>query len=509
MGQGRRNGARGVATGSMGRAAWAAGLLPVSFALAAGLPGAAATAAEWRITPRVEVDETYNDNINLAPKGQEKSDFITTISPGIAVRGDGRRVKLNFDYDPQALFFARDSDNNQTRQRLRGGGQVELWEKVLFLDAQASINQQVVSATGGVGGTDLTASQNLTTVQTYNIGPTFKHHFGPYADSETRYQFSAVTVDSEDVADTTSNTASFVLRSGRYFANLGWVLTLNESRTDRSGGSSTTVNTFNNTASDRRLAKLDTQYAINSMFSLLAGVGYEKIKDVSLLEQPDGFLWDAGVQFRPNRVSSFRVKHGRRFGDPNTAVDISYQIGPKTTLTAAYNQTIQTSQGLLSGGLGFVGVDEFGRLVDTRTGLPFNPNDPTFGLNAGAFRQDRFATTLNAVRGRNTFRFEVFEEQREFDISNTTTEAVGGRFNWSRRLTRATDLDFSTVYTHTDYSGALARDDDYYSVNLALTYRLSDSLRGTISAHRTERLSSAVGGDVIEDLVSVRVRKEF
>lgn len=508
MGQGRRNGARGVATGSFGRAAWAAGLLPVSFALAAGLPGAA-IAAEWRITPRIEVDETYNDNITLAPKGREKADFITTISPGIGVRGTGRRVSLNLDYDPQALFFARESDNDQQRQRLRGGGQVELWEKVLFLDAQASINQQVVSSTGGVGGTDLSASQNLTTVQTYNIGPTFKHHFGPYADSETRYQFSAVTVDSENVADTTSNTASFVLRNGRYFTDLGWTLTLNESRTERSGGTATTVNTFTNTASDRRLAKADTRYAINSMFSLLAGVGYEKIKDVSLLQQPDGLLWDAGVLFRPSRTSSFKVTHGRRFGDPNTAVDVSYQIGPKTTLTASYDQTIQTSQGLLSDSLSRITVDEFGRLIDRQTGLPFNPNDPTFGLNAGAFRSDRFATTLNAVRGRNTFRFELFEEQREFDISNATTDAMGGRFNWTRRLTRATDLDLGATYTHTEFSGALSREDDFYSVNLALTYRLSDSLRGIVSAHRTERLSTAVDGDVVENLVSVRVRKQF
>ena len=509
MGQGRRNGTRGGATGGAGRAAMAAGLRLVSFAVMAGYPATVAFGADWRITPRLEVDETYNDNVTLAPKGRERSDFITTISPGIGVRGNGRRVSLNLDYDPQALFFVRDSDRNEQRQRLRGSGQVELWKQILFLDAQASINQQVLSSTGAVGGTDLTASQNLTTVQTYSIGPTFRHHFGPYADSEARYQFSAVNVDSEDVADTTSNTASFVLRSGRYFANLGWTLRLNESRSERSGSGGTAATAFGGTSSDQRSANADFQYALNSMFSLLAGVGYDKIKDVSLIDQPDGMSWNAGLLFRPTRRASFRFTHGRRYGDPNTSVNVDYQIGPKTRLTATYTQTIQTSQGLQVGGLGFLTVDEFGRLIDTRTGLPFNPNDPTFGLNAGAFRQDRFTAGLSAVRGRNTFRFEAFQEEREFDISNSTTEGVGGTFNWSRRLTRATDLDFGATYSHTEYSGALARDDDYYTVNLALTYRMSDSLRGTVSARRTERLSSVADGDIVENLVSVRVRKEF
>src|SRR5690349_8539532 len=94
-----------------------AAMLAVS--LAGGAVGSA-SAEEWRVTPRVTVEQSYNTNIDLAPKGQEKGDFVTSISPGVAVRGTGRRLSLNFDYDPEQVIFAHTSDRNDLRHRFRG-----------------------------------------------------------------------------------------------------------------------------------------------------------------------------------------------------------------------------------------------------------------------------------------------------------------------------------------------------------------------------------------------------
>ena len=39
-------------------------------------------AADWQVTPRVSMSETYTDNVTAAPS-DEQSDFITEISPGV------------------------------------------------------------------------------------------------------------------------------------------------------------------------------------------------------------------------------------------------------------------------------------------------------------------------------------------------------------------------------------------------------------------------------------------
>jgi len=61
----------------------------IAFALA--LP-AAATAAEWEIEPRVSVGASWTDNITLADSGQDESDWVTALRPGIALSLAGPRV---------------------------------------------------------------------------------------------------------------------------------------------------------------------------------------------------------------------------------------------------------------------------------------------------------------------------------------------------------------------------------------------------------------------------------
>src|SRR5690242_20023229 len=83
-------------------------------------PAAAGTAAPnavtqvlpgtWVITPSVEIGETWNDNITLAPKGSETRDFITTITPGLNIVVQAPRVNLAVNYAPQALIFADHSN---------------------------------------------------------------------------------------------------------------------------------------------------------------------------------------------------------------------------------------------------------------------------------------------------------------------------------------------------------------------------------------------------------------
>ncbi len=468
--------------------------------------GSDAMAEQWRVLPRVTVEQAYNDNIDLTRKGTETSDFITSISPGVSVRGTGRRLALNFDYDPEQILFLENSSRNELRQRFRGFGNAELIEQLLFLEASGSVNQQFVDNTDAIGGTTLTGSRNLRTVQTYSLGPILRNHLGSFADAETRYNFNAFLVDDESVADSTQHEFSFLLTSGRQFTDLAWDFNATASNAERENGSAT----FSGTEIERRLAKLNAQYAFNSTWSLLAGLGYEKIDDPTLFDPPDDVIWDVGFQVRPNSVSTARFTVGRRFGGSNYNAEVDYRPSPLTRLRASYIQAINTSQSLGAQDLASLSLSPQGTLIDSETGLPFLPGDPRFGLSNSAFRQDRFSAGIEHTSLRNRYSLEIFDEKREFDVqAQNDTHSRGVVLGFNRSLTPLLSLNLSGSYSLTKFENQSEREDNLYSANAGLSYRLSETAQARVTYRRTERDSNGANGDLVENFVAVTLLKEF
>jgi uncharacterized protein (PEP-CTERM system associated) len=475
----------------------------------AGVAAGDASAEQWRVTPRLTVEEAYNSNIDLVAKDQARSDFVTSVSPGASVRGTGRRLSLNFDYDPEQVFFAHTSDRNQLRQRFRGLTNAELIEQLLFFEASGSVNQQFTNNTGAIGGTTLTASQNLSTVQTYSLGPVLRNHFGSFADTETRYTYSMFKVDSGNVSDSSQNELSMIMHSGRDFTSLAWTLTLNGSNMERTGGNGTT--TFNGTETKRRLAMVDTQYAFNSTWSLLSGLGYETIDDPTILDSRDGPLWNLGFQVKPNSVSTFRFTAGERYGGANYNSSLDYLFNPNTRLRGAYLSTVNTSQSLAVQNLNNLGLNQSGGLINTQTGQPFLPGDPRFGLTNSAFKQDRFSLGFEHSTPRNRYNADIFDEVRTFDteVANNT-HSRGVILGFSRSLTPLLDFNLGGSYSITKFENQGSREDDFYSATSGLSYRLSETATARLNLRHTARKSdTSSGSDVTDEFVSVSLIKSF
>ena len=122
----------------LSRGIWRAGLLAFGFAGAAsaqvsgygtssavtppstsaGTPQDAANAKPahgkggWLIVPSIVLRGTVTDNVDQAPNGQARSDFITEVIPGIRIDGNGAHAKLHLDYQMDNLIYARDSSRN-------------------------------------------------------------------------------------------------------------------------------------------------------------------------------------------------------------------------------------------------------------------------------------------------------------------------------------------------------------------------------------------------------------
>jgi uncharacterized protein (PEP-CTERM system associated) len=492
------------------------------------LASTAAVADEWRITPRAAVEESYTSNVRLAPKGEAESDLITRVSPGISIRGTGPSLRVGVDYDPDLLFYVNADDQNGFRNNLVGFANADFFERRISVDTNASIVQAFANPTQGVSGANSLAlgtiptqtssvagSNNLTEVQSFSVSPAWRERFGTLAESELRYRFGAVLADDSSVSDITSNTVSATLRSvqaggGRF----GWGLSALQDWTESTGGSTgiggTGGGSLNDASRQHTLGRVDLSYYVGSQLSLLSGLGWERIKDPTLFDEPIGLIWNVGFEYRLRPQSFIRVTYGRRFDDHDIEVASEWQIGNTTKLTVGYSTSLQTSQTSLLDQTIRIGIDRQGNLIDLTSGLPFQPGDRTLGLTSQTFRQDDFRAGLTSTRGRNTYATVATYQKRESEVPTTDKETVAGvGISWQRRLTRELNFDAQFDYRNLEFEGGLTGTDNVYSLSSGLGIDLSESAALQLRVRQTERDSSEPLRELSETLVSVRLSKSF
>ena len=105
------------------------------------------SASEWRVLPRLNLIETYSDNVTLRA-GNPSDDFITQINPGVSLRGLASRYKVDATYVMNNLLYAQNSNFNRIQNQLNANGTGELVKDLFFVDGRAAIAQQNITLVG-------------------------------------------------------------------------------------------------------------------------------------------------------------------------------------------------------------------------------------------------------------------------------------------------------------------------------------------------------------------------
>ena len=78
--------------------------------------------AEITFTPSFIINETWTDNVNMAPSGQARSEFVTELTPSLAVVARNPRMQLAASYELRRYIYSdkdvpdlRDSSNSSAR----------------------------------------------------------------------------------------------------------------------------------------------------------------------------------------------------------------------------------------------------------------------------------------------------------------------------------------------------------------------------------------------------------
>lgn len=100
-------------------------VIPASERLAADHAPMGVRAGSFLVIPKVELVETYNDNI-YATENNTESDFITSVKPEVSVRSNWSRHALNAKAGAEVRKFADNGDEDETNYNLAVDGRLDV-----------------------------------------------------------------------------------------------------------------------------------------------------------------------------------------------------------------------------------------------------------------------------------------------------------------------------------------------------------------------------------------------
>ena len=453
-------------------------------------------AVEWRFRPRVSVAETYSDNINLAPDGGERHDFVTDVSPGFSLRGEGRRVFLDLFYNLQYLNYARDTRNDRFNHQLRAVGNAELLEDLFFVDLRSSYRQENTDSLGRLASDTLSVTGNENDVFTFLVSPYLRRRFGTFMDAELRYTHDRVErIDLDD--DSTGNSGRFELTSGSEFQSLPWLMYYQYTNedSDRSGTS----------IFERGEAR--GTYFLTRKIGIQFGGGYERIKFDFPPRDDDEITWRAGLTLRPTprTVLEGGIEH-RIFGDA-PFVSLSHR-SRRTAVTLSYSENITTTNRIRLDRVFLPVVDVFGDpILDPDTGEAVRiPVDLPTQVNEVVVNK-----SLNgnlAVQGiRTVAGLAVFGARREYEIS-PDEQVYGLRLYADRSLNPVMSAGAWGEWSRREFDSA-APDRDRWEVGLRLRREFTPDFSGNIAARHITQTSDSPADEFDENRISLQLNKAF
>lgn len=269
--------------------------LPLAALLAAA---PAAYGAGLVIEPSVAVTETLTDNYALS--AAKKADSITQASAGLRAASTAGRLRGFLDYSLTGLVYASHSERNDILNALRAAGTAEVIERRGFVDVQASISQQTISAFGTQSPDPGRIDANRAEVRSLAVTPYLRGRLAGDTDYELRVSHDLSKSDRAAASDVSHTSALAALNGGR--SVVGWGLDASRQITD--------FETGRRTEDDRLRGSL--RYAVRHGLVFGVNAGRES-NDYTSVDKRSSTTWGANATWTPSPRTSLAASFEHRF----------------------------------------------------------------------------------------------------------------------------------------------------------------------------------------------------
>lgn len=444
------------------------------------------SAGEWTITPSVSLNETMTDNVDQV-ENHRTSSLITDIAPGINIVGTGDRVKLNVDYRLHNLFYSDDSSRNGHQNSLNAAGTLEALENWFYIDANASISQQNLSAFRGAtdSSVDTNNSSNTTETSTYRLSPYFKGMLGASTEYELRYNLAKTTTDSSNSYDTTTRGFAARLRGTPQLSRFAWAVDANTQKAEFSNGRENDADLLRGVLT----YKFDPQFRV----SLIGG---RESNDYASIDKKSHTIKGLGLDWSPTDRTLLSASREDRFFGNSDSVSFTHRTA-RTAWKFRQTKDTVTSTNQTSGSVGtyfdlfdnmFQSAipDPAARAAFVNAFLQSNGVSPTAQLQGGFMttgvtlqKRRELSFALSGVRNTVTFAATQSDSENlsqgaglgwfagtEFANVNQVRQ-TGASVNWSHKLTGLSTLtgSLSRLKSKGQGTSSAETDQDLYTVN--------------------------------------------
>lgn len=138
------------------------------------------------VVPRIGLSETWTDNLALAPDGQRDRALITSVSPGLSITNRTGWLRGVLDYQMDGFLYLKTDRSSRVQNQLQARGNAELIPSKVFVDANANISQQTISAFGQTSPGGELDNPNRTEVRTVTVSPYWRGMLSTVAGFELR-----------------------------------------------------------------------------------------------------------------------------------------------------------------------------------------------------------------------------------------------------------------------------------------------------------------------------------
>jgi uncharacterized protein (PEP-CTERM system associated) len=512
--------------------------LAVAVGLAA-LSLAQPSRADWKFTPNLSLRETWTDNVMLAEDGKEQSQFITELTPGFVLLNQGPRIDFRASYNKHLYKYADESLRgpngqaaNSGQQTLQADLKAKLITDTLFLDSNATISEQGVSAFGPtVAGTPANpyAPGVSSEIKTWRVSPYLLHRFGTQANAELRYSHDKVTSDRSDFGTSTSDQMTLNLASGNAYRLIGWNLYYTRQNLDDSIAQSS--------SSQNLMGTLN--YLYSPQLTLTVTGGYDKYDYQSLGGVTKGKNWSVGGSWRPSGRTSLQLNVGKRyFGD---SYFLAAMHRTRTSIwTLNYSDAVTTTRSqfqLPSAVNTFSLLDQLfqAQIPDAAArrqaveayiiaaGLPPSLANSINYLSNRYMLQKQLQASAAFNSARGTLVLALVNSRRNgLSLTDVDAGLLGGSSNTLNDNTRQSSATATLNWrlsprTSVNLTGSVNRSeslsqdrtDNNRSVRLSMTRQFARQVNGSVELRRVKGVTAVAGRDYTENAVSASVSKQF
>ncbi len=461
-------------------------------------------AADVKVTPRVETDFTYTDNVDLTASDEQSSE-VTSLIAGIEIQADGNDGNLSLDYQIKQLLYSYNSDKNELYNELSLSADKGLFSTT---NIRGNVSASITNVARNIRSNASTDVTTADTVESRNvdIGLSYQSNPSGIIDLFTSLDGS-VTSNDDSVGNNNTYNASVIAKQGSavktYFWSTNYNYETSVGKKDEDRTESTEIN---------QELGLQQIHGVSSYLHLY----YEDYNGQTGNDSADSSSWGPGIKYYFNRRSYVDI--GYDFSLSNDNSDFlrgGLHLNPSARTVLDFNYTKRFYGDAYSFSLTH-GTKRITNSITYEEEVS-NYNRDLY-ISGNQIEQLSISKTLSwtsslALR-RSTFNLDLSsEKQQSFSgiLQNTDVDTYSGELSIDHNLTRSTTVSPGFSYKYYDFSsmGQTIQQDYYRKWNLDLTHDFAHDLSMQFGLSYEDRSSTESSVEYQESRVNINIRKEL